>query len=75
MPNFVSCPACGGLDSLVRKFDAWAVFEIAGVKSNGDLALSDDFDTQVFDDNHIECCTCERQFNEDEIIQHLGRSE
>jgi hypothetical protein len=75
MANVVTCPACGEEDSLIRKFDAWACFQITGIGESGELALSDDFDTQVFDDNQIECSNCEKQFDEDEIIQHLASND
>jgi ribosomal protein L37AE/L43A len=67
----VTCPACGEDDSLRRKFDAWACFEITGVDSDGDLVLSEIFDTQVFDDSEIECSNCDRKFDEQAIVDHL----
>jgi Zn ribbon nucleic-acid-binding protein len=70
----ITCPACGEEDTLQRKFDAWACYGIRGVDADGRLVLSDDFDTQIFDDNHIECGDCGKEFTEGEIVDHLQRT-
>jgi hypothetical protein len=71
MSAVVSCPACRKTNTLDRKFDAWARYAIEGVTADGELLVSDEVETQVFDDNHIECWSCGKEFSEDEIIAHL----
>jgi len=74
MTGEMVCPNCGGEGSISWKYDAWALFEITGVDSRGNLTKSADFDTQVFDHNKIECSRCERLFNEQEIVELLRRA-
>jgi hypothetical protein len=56
------------------KFDAWARYLIVGADSSGNLKLSSDFDTQVFDHHEIECSSCGEKFREEEIVNHLSRA-
>ena len=60
MPTEIICPNCGCEGSIDWKYDAWACFEITGIDAQGRLMKSADFDTQVFDDNKIECSECGR---------------
>lgn len=75
MASEMVCPNCGGEGSICWKYDAWARFEITGVDSRGSLMRSTEFDTQVFDHNEIECVTCGRLFNEEEIVKLLRQAE
>ncbi|MGD0893603.1 MAG: hypothetical protein ABR923_18925 [Terracidiphilus sp.] len=74
MASEMVCPNCGCEDSIDWKYDAWACFEITGVDARGGLMKSTEFDTQVFDDNKIECSSCGRLFNEQEIVELLRRA-
>jgi hypothetical protein len=69
----VKCPSCGASGTVEVKHDAWARFSVLGVSADGELALSDECDTQIFDDWHIECHECGTTFNEDELIAHLSK--
>ena len=75
MTNAMVCPNCGGEASIDWKYDAWARFEITGVDSRGGLTKSAEFDTQVFDNNKIECSMCGRIFSEQEIVELLRRAD
>jgi hypothetical protein len=75
METVVACPTCREESSLDVKFDAWARYLIVGVDPNGNLKLSSDFDTQVFDHHEIECSSCGRKFSEEEIVNHLSRAD
>lgn len=68
------CPKCGEEGTISWKYDAWACFEVIGVDSQGSLMKSADFDTQVFDDNKIECSQCGGLFAEREIVELLRRA-
>jgi hypothetical protein len=68
------CSDCGNEGSIEWRYDAWASFEIIGVDAEGGLIKSTDFDTQVFDDNKIECSKCGRLFTEREIVELLRRA-
>ena len=74
MGSEMVCPNCGGEDSISWKFDAWARFGITGVDSRGGLMKSTEFDTQVFDHNEIECSTCGKLFDDQEIVELLRRT-
>jgi hypothetical protein len=43
----LACKNCGEKDSIVWKFDAWAIFEITGTDEVGSLTRSVDFQTQI----------------------------
>ena len=75
MASEMVCPKCGDEGSISWKYDAWARFEITGVDSRGSLMRSTKFDTQVFDHNEIDCLTCGRLFNEEEIVELLHQAE
>jgi protein-arginine kinase activator protein McsA len=68
------CPNCGEEDSIDWKFDAWALFEITGVDADGALMKSADFTAQVFDDSIIECSSCGKSFEEEELARYLLKS-
>jgi hypothetical protein len=70
----VKCPNCRALDTLEVKHDAWARFSVLGVSADGELALSDECDTQIFDDWHIECHERGTTFDKDELVSYLLRS-
>ncbi|MGA3370729.1 MAG: hypothetical protein ABSC48_03095 [Terracidiphilus sp.] len=74
MASGMVCPNCGGEGSINWKYDAWARFEITGVDSHGSLMRSAEFDTQVFDHNEIECSTCGRLFDEEQIVELLSQA-
>lgn len=71
MEIVVSCPACGEVDSLDSKFDAWARYQIVGIDSLGNIELSSDLSVQTFDHNEIECSNCGKRFQEKEITSQL----
>jgi protein-arginine kinase activator protein McsA len=73
MASNLICPNCGDEGSIAWKFDAWARFEITGVDADGMLLKSSDFHTEIFDHNEIECSTCGRLFDEQEIVGRLQR--
>jgi RecJ-like exonuclease len=75
MANEMICPNCRGEGSITWKFDAWARFEITGIDADGNLTKSNEFDTQVFDHNEIECSICGRLFNQKEIVELLRLAE
>jgi predicted RNA-binding Zn-ribbon protein involved in translation (DUF1610 family) len=62
------CPHCGKSDSLEFKRDAWAVFSILGLSTTQELVLSKDFETQLFDDYHIQCGSCGERLTESSVI-------
>src|SRR5580704_16660231 len=68
------CPNCRAEGSIDWKYDAWARFEITGADARGNLMKSTEFDTQVFDHNKIECSTCGKLFNEQEVVELLRRT-
>jgi hypothetical protein len=67
----VTCPLCGKPDCLEVKKDAWAVFSLLGLSATEGLVLSKDFDTQVFDDYHIQCGSCGERIAESDLLAHL----
>jgi hypothetical protein len=67
----VTCPACNAEDSLELKHDAWACYSVLGLSPNNELILSEDFDTQVFDDHHLECSNCGERLTETAVLAHL----
>jgi len=69
--SLITCPHCGEGDSLEFKRDAWAVFSILGLSAGQELVLSKDFETQVFDDYHIECGSCGERLGESRVVAHL----
>ena len=70
--SLITCPHCGEVDSLELKRDAWAVFSILGLSTAKELVLSKDFDTQVFDDYHIQCGSCGERVAESTVVAHLS---
>lgn len=74
MSTKVICPKCREEDSIEYKFDAWACFLVTGFDSEGRLAKSKEFDTQVFDASKIECTSCGEVFEESELVLHLRKS-
>jgi uncharacterized Zn finger protein len=74
MGDPVACPNCGEEDTIEVKHDAWACFQVTGLDSGGHLAVSRDFDTQVFDHNVIECSECGTVFDEEELARRLKKA-
>jgi hypothetical protein len=69
--SLVTCPYCGEGNRLELKRDAWAIFSILGLSAAQELVLSKDFDTQVFDDYHIQCGSCGERLAESSVVAHL----